>query len=299
MKDIKTEAKQTIETLCTKILQQGYTVDFMLEKQYNYELTVSNSEAALKVLTYFGKNGVKTILQGNQQTGIYNSISDIINEQIQLRFNMNTKLDKFSNYIGSDESGKGDLFGPLVVVAFYFDESIEKDLIRLKIRDSKEINLKEINSIAKILLDKFSDRIEKKILTPSEYNLIYPKYRNLNKLLADIHGYLIIKLQEKFKCNNAIIDKFTKAQRFDKIVSETQINLMLIEKAEKFHGVGAASIIARYFFTQWFNGNKINNKEIPKGSSIQAINFAKNLIKEINPIELTKFAKLHFKTFRQ
>ena len=39
--------------------------------------------------------------------------------------------------IGSDESGKGDYFGPLVVAAVYVDEQTEAQLLALGVRDSK------------------------------------------------------------------------------------------------------------------------------------------------------------------
>lgn len=297
--DIKYEARKTIETLRTNIMRLGFTTGSMIERQYNYEVTVNNYHETLKVQTYFGKKGVKTVLQGNQQTEVYNSVNDILNGQIQISFQKKIKHDKFADYIGTDESGKGDLFGPLVVAAFYYDDSLEKEFAELKVRDSKEIYDEEIRNIAEWLLENYPKRIEKKILLPAEYNSLYPKYNNLNKLLAEVHGNLILKLRENVKCDNIIIDKFAGEYRFDKIFAHEKINLSLIEKAEKFQGVAAASIIARYFMIEWFRNNKFRSKTIPKGSSTDAIGFAKNLMDEFNNHELTKFAKLHFKTFRR
>ena len=47
-------------------------------------------------------------------------------------------------WAGSDESGKGDFFGPLVVAAVLVDITTAEKLVRLGVRDYKLINDKEV-----------------------------------------------------------------------------------------------------------------------------------------------------------
>src|SRR5690242_15473712 len=42
--------------------------------------------------------------------------------------------------IGIDESGKGDYFGPLVIAAVFVDETTQKELALMAVRDSKKIS---------------------------------------------------------------------------------------------------------------------------------------------------------------
>ncbi len=41
--------------------------------------------------------------------------------------------------IGTDEIGKGDYFGPLVVARVLIDDDIEEELKKLKVKDSKSL----------------------------------------------------------------------------------------------------------------------------------------------------------------
>ena len=56
--------------------------------------------------------------------------------------------EKFITHIGTDESGKGDFFGPLVIAGVMVDEKTAKLFAELKIRDSKTITDKRILEMA-------------------------------------------------------------------------------------------------------------------------------------------------------
>ena len=62
--------------------------------------------------------------------------------------------------IGTDESGKGDYFGPLVSAGVYVDEQSVKDLIEYGIKDSKKLsdskNLELAQEVAKICKGRFA-----------------------------------------------------------------------------------------------------------------------------------------------
>ena len=51
-------------------------------------------------------------------------------------------------WIGIDESGKGDYFGPLVIAAVHVTPRIAEDLLALNVRDSKKISDSVIRTLA-------------------------------------------------------------------------------------------------------------------------------------------------------
>ena len=297
----KNAAEVLINDLFLDVKRSGFQTTKVALNQYNYDFSVLDGKEKVKVLSYFGKKGTKLILQGNENTVIYNQIKKLIFPQSIINFE-NSALEKennFTEYIGTDESGKGDLFGPLVVAGFFFDENIQKDLLILGVRDSKELSDDKIRNIAELLIEKFPKRFHVEILTPSNYNQLYQKHNNLNKLLVEIHSKVISKISQSTKCKNVLIDKFAKAYRFDKLNLSNDFKVELHEKGEKFLGVAAASILARYSFIKWFDENKINNLTLPKGSSTEAIQFVHSITSKKKQIDLSRYAKLHFKTFRR
>src|SRR5664280_208513 len=81
--------------------------------------------------------------------------------------------------VGGDESGKGDLFGPLVVAAFAArDESERREVVRAGARDCKLMTDVEVHTVA-TRLDSIG-RSSIRILMPQEYNARYAAVHNVN-----------------------------------------------------------------------------------------------------------------------
>ena len=115
---------------------------------------------------------------------------------------------------GSDESGKGDYFGPLVVACCYVDEALAERLRTLKVeyfdahdvkhvdeggvRDCKLITnnvvLMRMGQMIRSLLGPGRFAVVK--IGPAAYNRLYAKIRNINRLLAWAHGTCIEELLE-------------------------------------------------------------------------------------------------------
>ena len=63
-------------------------------------------------------------------------------------------------WLGSDEAGKGDYLGPLVVAAFRADKATAQTLQQMGVQDSKAIRSQEkCRDIARQLFIRFKDRI--------------------------------------------------------------------------------------------------------------------------------------------
>ena len=205
--------------------------------------------------------------------------------------------------IGTDESGKGDYFGPLVSAGVHVDEQSATDLIACGVKDSKKLsdnkNLELAHEIAKVCKGRFAI-IE---ISPEKYNDLYEQFKkekkNLNTLLAWGHAKAIEEILSKVDCEVAIADQFAD-ERF--ILGKLQekgkkLRLIQMHKAEQNLAVAAASILARARFLKKLS--KLSNEykiDLPKGASQTVIKSAKKFVDMHGKESLRKVAKLHFKT---
>jgi ribonuclease HIII len=205
--------------------------------------------------------------------------------------------------MGSDESGKGDYFGPLVCACVYVDKEISIQLSALGVRDSKTLSDQKNSDIARqierICLDKFVV-IE---ISPEKYNQIYTDLRKQNKSLNDLlawaHAKSIEELLSKVECTRAVVDKFANEKILLKNLKEKgkKIEIIQVPKAESYVAVAAASVLARDRFVKKLEKiGSLYNKKLPKGASKNVIAVAEQLVSEHGSQILDKIAKIHFKT---
>jgi len=205
--------------------------------------------------------------------------------------------------IGTDESGKGDYFGPLVSAGVYVDERSAKALIACGVKDSKKLsdnkNFELAQKVAKICKGHFAI-IE---ISPEKYNNLYEQFKkekkNLNTLLAWGHAKAIEEILSKVDCKVAIADQFADESFVLGKLQEKGKKLKLIQmhKAEQNIAVAAASILARARFLEKLS--KLSNKykiDLPKGASQTVIESGKKIVAAYGEEALRKVAKLHFKT---
>lgn len=297
--NLQKSAFDKIEKIKTELEHLGLNTTGIEEKQYNFEFSVSSAQDKLKIQVYFGKKGIKTIIQGNKDSLLYNEVHPFLFDQELFELS-NKNIDEPDEYIGSDESGKGDVFGPLVIGAFYVDRNIKTALIKLGVRDSKELTENQINEIAQNLKKNFPNDYEIVAINPEKYNELYKKFKNLNSIMTWAHSKAINNLLHRKECTEVISDKFSnKALNIDLNINSKKVNVLQIPKAEKYSGVAAASIMARHVFNNWFLKQKSHGIYLPKGASEEVNNFLKNNRFDKNSIELNKIAKLHFKNIKR
>lgn len=206
-------------------------------------------------------------------------------------------------YIGTDESGKGDYFGPLVIAGVWLDESTCRKLAALGVRDSKTLTDKKCKELAARIRELCPDKYTEVEILPERYNSFYNQLRsegkNLNHLLAWGHARAIENLLTDNDCRSAVADKFGNEKYIQSKLMAKGRALQLIQtpKAERYTAVAAASILARDRFL--FRLEKIGQqlgRELPKGASTTVVNAARNIVNSTGPQALEKAAKMHFKT---
>ncbi|MDH4127292.1 MAG: ribonuclease HIII [Spirochaetota bacterium] len=210
-----------------------------------------------------------------------------------------TKSDTNISIIGTDESGKGDYFGPLVVAAVFVEDNQYNELIKLGVQDSKrltDIRCKDLASKIKAYPHSVV------VIGPEKYNGLYSKIQNLNKLLAWGHARVIENLLEKVNCNNVLSDQFG-SERFilNALMKRgKEIHLEQKPRAEENIAVASASILARVGFLNYMDRlSKEYNITFVKGASQKVVELGKKLIKLHGNDVLNKVAKLHFKTTKE
>ncbi|MAH43330.1 ribonuclease HIII [archaeon] len=202
-------------------------------------------------------------------------------------------------HIGSDEAGKGDYFGYLVVVAVRVDEECTQKLEKLNVRDSKRI----ADNVVIALSEKIKKICKHDIvrISPTKYNKMYKKTPNLNKILAWAHARAIENVLSKAKADYAIIDKFGSKHYIEDALMSKSKEIRIIQKprAERDMAVAAASILARATFLLTLQGlGKKYNITLPKGAT-HVKPAAEKLVKLKGEKILDKLVKKHFKITKQ
>jgi len=208
------------------------------------------------------------------------------------------ETDEFVPHIGIDESGKGDFFGPLCVAGVFADKQTHKKLQELGVKDSKEMTDASIRKIAQEIRRHCQHQIIK--IGPARYNEIYPKFGNLNSLLAWGHATAIENLVERTGCRLVTIDQFANESVVKKALSRKKIKLEVLtqrHRAEEDIVVAAASILAREAFLMGLEAlsNQFGIK-LPKGASKQTIEAGRKFAQTHGKEQLVHVGKLHFKT---
>jgi ribonuclease HIII len=297
--NVKEQARKIINDLMKELRDGEYEFSPIETKQYNFELAISTGSCKVKLLVYFGKKGIKKVLQGNANTQLYKDINFLINDSNELDFG-DTKISEPESYIGSDESGKGDIFGPLVTAAVFINKTTCAVLNEYGVRDSKTVSDYQMGELAKIIKDTVGNDFEIISINPLKYNQLYAKFKNLNELLAWSHVKAIQNLSERCGCNEVIIDQFSsKTSTMNTKLFSSSIKVLQTPKAERYTAVAAASILARDKFNNWFKQKSNRKMGLKKGASIEVQTQALNIRKIDGEDKLREIAKLNFKTFRQ
>ena len=199
---------------------------------------------------------------------------------------------------GSDEVGTGDYFGPVCVCACYVTQDNVDFLIKLGVRDSKQMSDADMLKIGPLLMERIPHSLL--IVPPQKYNRVHES-NNLNAIKAKLHNQAYINLAKKIELPSfKIIDQFTPETSYYRYLkNEPQIirGIHFETKAEdKYLSVAVGSIISRYgFLKTWEEMEKKYNMTLPKGSGDKVDIVAQAFVERYGLERLGEIAKLHFK----
>lgn len=258
------------------------------EEKSNNEYIVWRMKSYLGSVAMLYTSG-KLVLQGNED------FSDIVNES--------SKTDEpIIPHLGVDEVGKGDYFGPLVVVSCFVNSDNLEIFQNIGVGDSKKFSDKKIMDMYSQLRD--YEYYYASIVTPREYNELQSGLKNVAILLARQHSKVIEMglgdLKSKnIECNTVVIDQFSNSKA--RILNELgKLGQRAIidqhHKGESDIAVAAASVIARGIFVEEMD--RLSNAygfDFPKGAS-NVIGKGREFVKKYGKEELFNVAKISFKT---
>lgn len=234
------------------------------------------------------------------------------------------EIHNWDTWIGTDEAGKGDYFGPLVAAAVYVDADCREAFSDLGIADGKTLSNRRIRNLAESMHHHYERHIVVVKRMPTEYNSLYNDFRrrgqNLNHLLASLHAEAMHTLASRVDAKHVLVDRFSKddliTQQLHQRMKEKQpsqhrtsnplqsssifrgvslgIEIRQVPKAERDIAVAAASIIARDAF---LNAMETLSEKyeicLPRGS-YQVVDAGREFIALHGNEALGQVAKLHF-----
>ncbi len=209
-------------------------------------------------------------------------------------------MDRYITHIGTDESGKGDFFGPLVIAGVMTDKKAAEKFTEAGVKDSKKVTDKKILILEELI--KKNSAYSVVLISNEKYNQLYASIKNLNKLLAWGHARVIENILEKQSCGYVLSDKFGDENLIKSALMEKGKNIELDQRirAESDVAVAAASILARAAFINKMR--KLEDKygmKLPKGCASQVKDTAREFILKYGKERLPEICKTHFKTYRE
>lgn len=286
--------------------------------QYGVQLTVTGSDSKVVISVYNGKKGLKLVwggsaseLRSQLEAYLTGKTADTAAEMPPVCGNDYTLLRNCADFkgiwAGSDESGKGDFFGPLVVAAVLVDIATAEKLVHLGVRDCKLINDKEVLRLAELITE--AAPVNSVLaLKPEMYNFRYQQMRadgkNLNHLLSNGHiAVLSNVLRQCPQCNYALVDQFTASNDIRSSLQREfpEVNVVQQHRAEADIAVAAASVLARARFLAIMQelAAQVGRSELPKGGSDAATACARELLKELGRSALERLVKVHFANYKK
>ena len=209
------------------------------------------------------------------------------------------------DHVGSDEAGKGDYFGPIVVCALYAPSESFPLLREIGVRDSKDLvdrdSLRTASAIEQVCT--FFKRVS---IAPERYNEMHAAMgSNLNRVLGWMHLTAIDDVLGQLEASArqvpgmvVVVDQFASAGLLIRGQSARMQTTTLFQtpRAERDVVVAAASIMARAGFLQGLDRLSAQaGVRLPKGASAQVDAAGRELVKRLGPGSLVQYAKRHFK----
>lgn len=271
---------------------------------YGYQYTVKLAEAKLTLNIYNGKKGLNVVYSGDSALA-ERAAALLEGRKAQAAAPVTFVTDGL--WAGSDESGKGDFFGSLVVAAVVVDNTTADRLRAAGVKDCKLLTDKKILELEDIIKASVVDYSVLE-LKPRVYNLRYEQVAaqggKLNQLLGYGHVAALSKVLEKHEdCHSALIDQFTTSMVNIRALKQRfpQCDVRQQPKAESNLAVAAASVLARaqFLHTMAALAAEAGVQELPKGGGAQATACARELAAKYGKEALRNYVKLHFANYQR
>jgi ribonuclease HIII len=204
-----------------------------------------------------------------------------------------------SDIVGTDEAGKGEWYGPLVVAGVVLTPGQTLYLRKMGVGDSKSLSVFRVSEIGKVIKNSSIEK-EVRVFPPETYNILIEDFKKekktLNDLLAWAHGEVITALLTRVQARGVYpetvyIDKFDvgDASRGLEHLSSFDVNIVQKTGGESEVAVAAASILAKFTFEE----------EFTRLNETYGVDLRNSLPEDIPQDILPHVAKMHFKNVKR
>jgi ribonuclease HIII len=202
--------------------------------------------------------------------------------------------------VGTDEAGKGDYFGPLVVAGVrVLGKEAARELRDIGARDSKTLSVLGARNLARRILESVgAENMRVVVLQPREYEARRRAAGDINKLLAEINVQIFGEIGAGVEL--FVVDEFAKAARsYIEPRLPPGVRLEVRPRAEDDVAVAAASVLARARYLEEMEAlSEEVGFELPRGAT-HVLGAARRMVEERGEEGLAEVAKVHFGTTRR
>ena len=158
----------------------------------------------------------------------------------------------FEEHAGLDESGKGDLFGPVVSACVIASGDVIRAWIELGIKDSKKLTDPKIAELDRAIRSTPGVAVKTTFMRMAKYNELHSRFgKNLNRLLGWMHATSCEEALKNYEEMNGrrpkwgLLDQFSEEPIVQKELARkgVEFDLRMRTKAESDPVVAAASIV--------------------------------------------------------
>jgi ribonuclease HIII len=270
----------------------GAKVDSSGPIDYGTQYRVSRGDQQAIVNVYRGKKGLRVVVQKN--TPLADELRALFGSK-----KAEEQSPDWDAWAGSDESGKGDYFGPLTVAAVADTRKQAGELASWGVRDSKTMT----DDVAAGLDRRIREACPFVLVgwMPEDYNRRYEAARNVNRLLGEAHAEALAGVLGKAPgLEAAVTDRFGDESYVEDALRALGVRLPLIQRPkadETDLAAAAASIVARAAFVRGIAKlEKAWGMPLPKGAGPDVVAAARAFLTRHGRDRLGAAAKLHFKT---
>jgi ribonuclease HIII len=206
-------------------------------------------------------------------------------------------------WAGTDEAGKGDYFGALVVAGVGLRRADLEILYTLGVDDSKAVPDGRIPEIEQGIRGVCMTEVL--MIGPEKYNALYAKIGNLNRLLAWAHGKVIENLLARATdpaIEWVLIDRFASDHVIERSLGPLGRAARIDQwpKAESDPAVAAASVLARGAYLRSLKSlSKRFGVELRGGAGGPTLASGRQFVATHGAAALQQVGKLHFATTQQ
>lgn len=244
----------------------------------------------------------KVVVAGKEtEDFVQNVIEAQVTGAAQLGYDEVHHPDWFEPHAGLDESGKGDLFGPVVAATVIAEKPAIEAWRAAGVRDSKSVVDSQILKLDELIRETPGVVVEVVYCSMERYNELMAKPNaNLNRLLAWQHARALEAALKKKWVARGLLDQFSKQPLVQTELKKRGVERFQLDmrtKAESDPVVAAASIVARAEFVRQMKllAREFGDK-LQFGAGAQAKAQASMIIEKFGARALPRFAKLHFRT---